>query len=175
MDLILLLKHLVLNKYQQVRKKRRSIHSVVVVICVTCTSNWCSAWRCVALRLHICELHSLRSFVHIFFNWIALSSKWTWDMDFFKNYYMCKTFLVSCTVQHGCVTWQHKRSNWLSVKPFWLHWNGQCPKQTKQNWLWTSTPECLNGIWSNHCCTWMTTCTGSSRISMSAHMHCQPR
>ena len=29
MDLVLLLKHLVLNKYQQVRKKRRSIHSVV--------------------------------------------------------------------------------------------------------------------------------------------------
>lgn len=41
MDLVLSLKHLVLNKYQQVRKKERSIHSVVVVMCVTCAINEC--------------------------------------------------------------------------------------------------------------------------------------
>ena len=54
MDLVLLLKHLVLNKYQQVRKKRRSIHSVVAGdVCEICKQLMFILKMCCASLTHL--------------------------------------------------------------------------------------------------------------------------
>ena len=88
MDLVLLLNHLVLNKYQQVSKKKRSIHSVVVGdVCDVCMCLMFILKMCCAFAYTSVNFIRLRSFVHIFFaiEVDLVCDEWKLDMGFLIN------------------------------------------------------------------------------------------